>query len=87
MATSIRLVNVIVGDKAWNVSSKIANEMINMAKKKLSGNNAIVAVEHENTIIMLKYVYETEKELAKAKATWEGRGCKCYFTIKSKSKK
>lgn len=79
-----KVVRVIIGKKVWEVSRKMANATIEIAKQKYMKENvnAIVAVEKEGTIAMQKDVFDKTDAFVKAIQNWERSGYKCYFTTK-----
>ena len=79
-----KIVRVIIDKKVWEVSRKMANATIEIAKQKYMKENvnAIVAVEKEGTIAMQKDVFDKTDAFVKAIQNWERSGYKCYFTTK-----
>lgn len=79
-----KVVRVIIGKNVWEVSRKMANATIEIAKQKYMKENvnAIVAVEKEGTIAMQKDVFDKTDAFVKAIQNWERSGYKCYFTTK-----
>ena len=79
-----KVVRVIIGKKVWEVSRKMANATIEIAKQKYMKENvnAIVAVEKDGTISMQKDVFDKTDAFVKAIQNWERSGYKCYFTTK-----
>ena len=79
-----KVVRVIIDKKVWEVSRKMANATIEIAKQKYMKENvnAIVAVEKDGTISMKKDVFDKTDAFVKAIQNWERSGYKCYFTTK-----
>ena len=79
-----KIVRVIIGKKVWEVSRKMANATIEIAKQKYMKENvnAIVAVEKEGTIAMQQDVFDKTDAFVEAIQNWERSGYKCYFTTK-----
>lgn len=79
-----KVVRVIIGKKVWEVSMKMANATIEIAKQKYMKENvnAIVAVEKDGTIAMQKDVFDKTDAFVEAIQNWERGGYKCYFTTK-----
>ena len=79
-----KIVRVIIDKKVWEVSRKMANATIEIAKQKYMKENvnAIVAVEKDGTIAMQKDVFDKTDAFVKAIQNWERSGYKCYFTTK-----
>lgn len=79
-----KVVRVIIDKKVWEVSRKMANATIEIAKQKYMKENvnAIVAVEKDGTISMQKDVFDKTDAFVKAIQNWERCGYKCYFTTK-----
>ena len=75
---------MVVGDKVWEVSRKMANVTIEIAKQKYRKENvnAIVAVEKDNIISLQKDVFDSTDALVKAVTNWERGGYKCYYETK-----
>ena len=78
------IVKVVIDKKVWEVTRKMANGIISMAKKKYSEENvnAVVAVEKGNIISLQKDVFDKTDAFVKAVANWERGGYKCYYTTK-----
>ena len=78
------IVKVIIDKKVWEITRKMANGIINMAKKKYSEQNvnAIVAVEKDGMISLQKDVFDKTDAFVKAVANWEHGGYKCYYNTK-----
>lgn len=79
-----KVVRVIIDKKVWEVSRKMANATIEIAKQKYMKENvnAIVAVEKDGTIAMQKDVFDKTDAFVEAIQNWERSGYKCYFTTK-----
>lgn len=79
-----KIVRVIIDKNVWEVSRKMANATIEIAKQKYMKENvnAIVAVEKEGTIAMQKDVFDKTDAFVEAIQNWERGGYKCYFTTK-----
>lgn len=84
MAKNGELVKMVVGDKVWVVTRKMALTTINLAKEKYKKENvnAIVAVESNGVIALQKDVFEDTDAFVKAITNWERGGYKCYFISK-----
>ena len=78
------LVRVIIGHKVWEVSMRMAHQIIEVAKSKYKKENvnAIVAVEKDGIIEMQKDVFEDTEAFVEAVTNWERGGYKCYYTVK-----
>lgn len=78
------IVRMVVGTKVWEVSRKMVNATIELAKQKYMKENvnAIVAVEKDGIIVMQKDVFDKTDAFVKAIQNWERGGYKCYFTTK-----
>lgn len=78
------IVRMVVGAKVWEVSRKMVNATIELAKQKYMKENvnAIVAVEKDGIIAMQKDVFDKTDAFVKAIQNWERGGYKCYFTTK-----
>lgn len=76
------LVKMVIGEKVWVVTRKMANATINIAKEKYrkANVNAIVGVEKDNIISLQKDVYESTEALDKATQEWNQGGYICYHT-------
>lgn len=77
-----KMVSMVVDKKVWRVSYKMALGTINLAKEKYQGQNAIVAVEKDDTVVLQKDVYDSTNELIKAIEGWTKGGYKCYYVSK-----
>lgn len=77
-------VNMIVGNKVWQVSKKMANATINMAKQKYEKQNvnAIVAVAKGNVVCLHKDVYETAEEMLAEVTKWINGQYSVYYVTK-----
>ena len=78
------IVKMVIGDKVWEVSRKMVNATIELAKQKYMKENvnAIVAVEKDGIIAMQKDVFDKTDAFVKEIQNWERGGYKCYFTTK-----
>lgn len=76
------LVKMIVGDKVWQVTRKMAKATIEIAKKKYEkeGVHAIVGVEKDGIISLAKDTYDNETAFDEAIKNWEHGGYICYYT-------
>ena len=78
------IVRMVVGNKVWEVSRKMANATIELAKQKYMKENvnAIVAVEKDGIIAMQKDVFDKTDAFVKEIQNWERSGYKCYYNTK-----
>ena len=78
------IVRLIIDKKVWEITRKMANTIINMAKQKYNEENvnAVVAVEKDKVISLQKDVFDKTDALVEAVANWERGGYKCYYTTK-----
>lgn len=78
------IVRMVIGNKVWEVSRKMVNVTIELAKKKYMKENvnAIVAVEKDGIINMQKDVFDNTDAFVKAVTNWECGGYKCYYISK-----
>ena len=78
------MIKLIIGEKAWEVSSKMAKVIVGIAKENYMKENvnAIVAVEKDGIITMQKDVFDNTDAFVKAVTNWERGGYKCYYTTK-----
>lgn len=76
------VVKLIIGRKVWEVTRKMANATIALAKQKYMKENvnAIVAVEKDKVISLQKDVYEDGNDFRKAIEDWNKGGYICYHT-------
>lgn len=76
------LVRMVISSKVWQVTRKMANTTINIAKQKYEkeGVKAIVAVEKDGIIALQKDVHESTEAFEKAKQDWISGGYICYYT-------
>lgn len=81
MALKGRLVNVVVGKKAYQMTMKMAKTVIDMAKQKYKeeGVNAVVAVKQGDMINLCHDTFEDREALSKEVAKWIRAGYKCYY--------
>lgn len=79
---------VVIGEKVYEVSNKMAMATINIAKNKYKEENvnAIVAVQKDNIISMQKDVFDTSAALEKAITNWGHGGYTCYYVKKDEVK-
>lgn len=78
------IVKVLIGKKVWEMSIKQSKAIIEMAKQKYKGKNAIVAVQKGDYITLLKDVFDSSESLEKAIKDWEESGYKCeYIKVKA----
>ena len=84
LKSKTRIVKMVIGNKVWEVTNKMANSVIELAKQKYAKENvnAIVAVEKDNTVSLQKDVFEDTDAFVKAVANWERCGYKCYYNTK-----
>lgn len=78
------IVRMVIGNKVWEVSRKMVNATIEMAKQKYMKENvnAIVAVEKDGIIALQKDVFDNTDSFVKAVTNWERGGYKCYYISK-----
>ena len=83
------IVKMVIGDKVWEVSRKMVNATIELAKQKYMKENvnAIVAVEKDGIISMQKDVFDNTDAFVKAVANWERGGYRCYYISKKEEVK
>ena len=81
-----KLVNVIMGEKLWSCSRKMAKQIIGLAKEKYKKENvnAIVAVEKNGTITLLKDVYDSAEEMLDEVTKWTKGKYNVYYITKQK---
>ena len=79
-----KVVRVIIDKKVWEVSRKMANATIEIAKQKYMKENvnAIVAVEKDGMVTLQKDGFDNTDAFVKAVANWEHGGYKCHYTTK-----
>ena len=85
-----KLVNMVVGDKLYECSRKMAMATIELAKQKYKKENvnAIVAVEKDGMITLLKDVHEETDSLIEEVTKWtKGKYKVHYVTTKQKGGK
>ena len=75
---------MVIGNKVWEVTNKMASSVIELAKQKYAKENvnAIVAVEKDNTVSLQKDVFEDTDAFVKAITNWQSGGYKCYYNTK-----
>lgn len=80
MATQ-KLVRMIVGTKLWQCSRRMAMNTIELAKQKYKEENvnAIVAVEKNGTITLLKDVHKDTDSLIEEVTKWTKGKYKVYY--------
>ena len=78
-----KLVNMVVGEKLWRCTRRMAMETINLAKQKYKKENvnAIVAVEKNGLIALRKDICKDEDDLIEEVTNWKKGGYKVYYTI------
>ena len=78
------MIKLIIGEKVWEVSSKMAKVIVGIAKENYMKENvnAIVAVEKDGIITMQKDVFDNTDAFVKAVTNWERSGYKCYYISK-----
>lgn len=78
------MVKLIVGSKIYQLSEKMANATLSLAKDKyLTQNvNAIYAVKKDNMVVLLKDVFSDTDAFEKAVTNWKQGGYTCYYTKK-----
>lgn len=85
----MKIIKLIIGNKVWEVSQKMANATLEIAKQKYEKENvnAIYAVEKDNIISMQNDVYNETFEFNKAIENWTKSGYKCHFTSVNKKRR
>ena len=75
------MVKMIVGNKTYITSEKMADETISLALNRYSCQNinAIVALKKDDMVVLRKDVYDDEESLDKAIKEWEHGGYECYY--------
>lgn len=78
------MVKLIVGNKVYMVSEKMADATISLAINKYLGQNinAIVALKKGDMVVLKKDVYDDTESLDKAIKEWEHGGYECYHSKK-----
>ena len=78
------MIKLIIGEKVWEVSSKMAKVIVGIAKENYMKENvnAIVAVETDGIITMQKDVFDNTDAFVKAVTNWERGGYKCHYISK-----
>lgn len=76
------IVRVVIGDKVWTMSRKMALATLTVAKQKYekAGVHAIVGVEKEGIISLLKDTYEDVSTFNEAVNNWKKSGYNCHYT-------
>lgn len=76
------VIKMLVGTKLYQVTEKIAQATIDLAKKKYgeSGQHTIVGVQKADLLALQKDIFPTVEELMEAVAGWEKSGYTCYHT-------
>lgn len=79
-----KLVTVVIGNKAYQMTKKMAKGIIEMAKQKYKTENvnAIVAVEKDGIISMQKDVYNSTDEMLEAVVKWTNGKYNTYYVTK-----
>ena len=83
------LKKVIIGDKLWEMSPKMVNIIIDMAKAKMAKQGiyaALLAVEKDGVISLTNQQFKSEDELDKEKEKWSKGGYKCYLFKKGEAR-
>lgn len=80
------LINLVVGDKIYQLTEKMANATLSLAKDKfISQNvNSIYAVKKDNMVVLLKDVFRDTDAFEKAVTGWKQSGYTCYYTKRKK---
>lgn len=88
MSKQNEIVRMIIGSKVWEISRRMVNSTIELAKQKYRKENvnAIVAVEKDNIIAMQKDVFNDTDAFVEAVTKWERGGYKCYYTTKKEKR-
>ena len=83
-----KLVTVIVGNKAYQCSKKMALSIVDLAKQKYEKLNisAIVAVEKHDVFTLCREEFSSNDELNKEVCKWEEANFKCYHFESKKEK-
>lgn len=81
----MELVRVVIGDKVWQMSRKMAMGIIDTgkAKYKQQGQNAILGVEKDGIITLQNETFDSVQDFVKEVSNWEKGGFKCYFTTEN----
>lgn len=78
----MKLVMVLVNDRAYRMPLNKAMEMIDMLKKEHKGKNMILALRKDSLIEMRKDVFTNAYDVLKVTQEWLKKGYKVY-SIKS----
>lgn len=81
-----KIVNVIIGDKGWQMTLKKAQCIINLAREKYEKENmnAIVAVQKDDVVSLMKDTFTGQDKFIKEILRWEKGGYKCFYTTTKK---
>lgn len=78
------MITLVIGSKAYNCTRKMAIATIELAKQKYEKEdvNAIVAVEKDGFISLLKDVYKNNEKLIEQVSLWSRGGYIVHYTVK-----
>lgn len=84
-----QIINLIVGNKVYRTTRKMAMGVIDLAKEKFKdeGVNALVAVEKDDMINLRKDVFEDSQQLEKEIVTWIMAGYECHYYMNKEKEK
>ena len=79
------LVRLVLKDKVYEMSPRMAQATIEVAREKYmkENANAIVGVQKDDIISMMRDVFDTTAALEEAVTNWEHGGYTCYY-VKAK---
>ena len=84
-----KVVNVVIGDRGWQMSLKMAQTIIKVGREQYEKQNvnAIVAVQKDNVISLMKDTFEDTSKFISEIVRWEKGGYKCFYTTKKEEEK
>lgn len=79
-----KIVKVVIGNKVWEMTRKMAIATLSVAESKYNQDNAnaIYAVEKDGIISLQKDVFDNTESLEREVTNWQKGGYKCYYTTK-----
>ena len=77
------LLALVIEKKAYEVSQKYVDAVIEIGVKKHAKQNAIIALQKNNVVMLRKDIYDKPEDMQKVIDSWRKDGYKVIYTTAS----
>lgn len=74
------VVKVVLNDKVYQMSEKLVNAMVDLAKQSMKGKHAILATNYAGVYEFTKQEFANTDEMLKVVSDYEDEGIKVFHT-------